>query len=371
MRAAVSLLPLLLVACNRDYPLPGPGADLAAPPLPLADLAVSSPVPDLGQRFPRTEIRFTPGAADLQIAVWIEDKAGHVVETLLVTSATGQFGIGNRPGDGLLKTDFKWPYGRREMVLPVWAHRRNHHYPKIVMGGSCAGARVLAPTQLCGDGRACGGDCDDATIAYHSRVSSYEPYFCSPSGASRIDAMSCASKGTFCKGCFDDSPAFSLYPPRADIQKLDPMVDCPDVAQFAQLNDLVAVSAATPLRGKSMAPIAWFPGNVQAGDYVAWVELSQESDFNASHNHPNHADTVQAWDFEGHSFLGQPSVLYAVPFNTGAPGHYITAKYAGYSTWDGSDGVLHPPDNTISDSPGTGAGRLLEANGARVLVDVY
>jgi hypothetical protein len=308
------------------------------------------------------EIRFAPGAPGMQIAVWIEDAAGNYVDTAYVTRLTGQFGLANRPGDGLLKTDFKWPYGRREMVLPIWAHRRNHHYPKIMMGGVCGNST----TSHCPDGSLCGGDCDDTTIAYHPRVSSYEPFYCSPSGASRIDAMSCASTGTFSKGAFAAQPVFSLYPPRADLNNFT-TADSQDAKKFASYNDLVAVSQATPVDGKPIdPPVTWYPQALSPGNYVAWVELSQESDFNAANNHPNHADTVTAWDFEGHPFLGQPSVVYQVPFALDPNGSSAVAKpgdYAGYSTWDGSDGALHPPDGTIATgTPGTGAGRVLETN---------
>jgi len=33
-------------------------------------------------------------------------------------------GIGNRPGAAQMNSGFRWPYGRRESVLPVWAQRR-------------------------------------------------------------------------------------------------------------------------------------------------------------------------------------------------------------------------------------------------------
>src|SRR5437762_2972058 len=55
------------------------------------------------------DIRFKPGASDLQIVVWIEDAKGNVVDTPYITRLTGQFGLANRPGTPLLKTDFRWP----------------------------------------------------------------------------------------------------------------------------------------------------------------------------------------------------------------------------------------------------------------------
>ncbi|MSP62177.1 MAG: hypothetical protein EXR72_17960 [Myxococcales bacterium] len=312
------------------------------------------------------DLRFAPGAADMQIAVWIETKAGKFVDTAYVTRLTGQFGLANRPGEGLMKTDFRWPYGRREMVLPVWAHRRNKHYPKIMMGGVCGNS----PASLCPDKSPCSGDCEDSTIAYHSRVSSYEPFYCSPTGASKIDALSCASKGTFAKGAYADPPAFSLYPPRADLNAFS-QVDSENAKDFAKQNDLVAISRATPLAGKPLDPaLSWYSPEVPDGEYVAWIEMSQEADFNAQHNHPNKKDSVDAWDFEGHSFLGQPSVVYQVPFRLGPDGwSAIATSYAGYGSWDGSNGTLTPPDGTITVGvPGKGAGRLLEQKDG---LDVY
>ena len=155
--------------------------------------------------------------------------------------------------------------------------------------------------------------------------------------------------------------------PRADLNKFDPNFDSADTKDFANQNDLVAVSQATPPAGKTIDPaLVWFPNNLPQGDYVAWIELSQESDFNGAHNHPNQVDTVTQWDFEGHGFLGQPSIVYKVPFKYTANGYSaISTSYAGFGTWDGSDGVLHGPDNSITtNSPGTGAGRLVDVTDA-------
>ena len=333
--------PLLLAACL------GLSALLAAPPV-AADPICRA-----------VELHFAPGAPNLQIAAWIEDAHGNYIDTAYITRLTGQFGLGNRPGTPLLKTDFGWPYGRREMVLPVWAHRRNHHYPKVVMGGACGNS----PMAHCPDGSLCMGDCEDSTIAYHSKVSSYEPFYCSPSGASGIDALSCASKGTFSKGAYADAPAFSLYPPRADLMAFTAATDSPDTKDFASRNDLIAISRATPIDGKPLDPaVTWFPAQgVGDGDYVAFIELSEEADWNQGPKHQNQPDSVQLWDFEGKQFLGQPSVVYQVPFHLGPNGDLRdTDSYSGYGSWDGSNGALNPPDNTISDQPKTGAGRLLD-----------
>jgi hypothetical protein len=311
------------------------------------------------------EIRFSPGVERLQIVVWIEDTAGTVIATPYITRATGQFGLANRPGAALLKTDFKWPYGRRDMVMPIWAHRRNKHYPKVTMGGVCGNS----PTTLCPDNTPCAGQCSDTTIAYHERVSSNEPYYCAPGRT--LDAVTCASPSTLSKGAYAPAPAFSLYPPRADVTAYYSTRDSTDLKDFPVQNDLVAVSAATPIAGTSVfPPPSWIPQNLPDGDYVAYVELSQESDFNASHDHPNQTDTESSWDWVGHKFLGQPSVVYKVPFHYGpTPSSAVATQYAGYSTWDGSDGILHPPDATITSNViGSGAGRLIDVNDG---MDVY
>lgn len=339
------------------------------------------------------EVRFTPSgppgwtAAEpgLQIVVWVEDLQGRYIDTLYVTRLVGQFGLANRPGEGLLKTDFKWPYGRREMIFPVWAHRRDKRYPKVMMGGACGlsgqTASVNAPTARCSDGRFCSGECEDSTIAYHSVVSTYEPFYCSPSGPSRMDALSCASKGTFAKGAFADNfPAvYSLYPPRADLSAYDPNHDSPDALQFKTLNDLVVVSQATPTYDVALdPPIAWRPpANLPDGDYALWLETSKESDWSPGHDrsnpdHWNKADSVGAWDFEGHQFLGQPSVVFRVPFRIDGQGYVgSTGDYAGYGDWSGATGTLHSPDGTIvTTRPGSGAGRLRDVNGERLRVEV-
>lgn len=317
---------------------------------------------------PSVELRFKPAANNLQIVEWIEDAKGHVIATPYITRVTGQFGLGNRPGSALLKTDFRWPYSRREMVFPVWAHRRDHHYPLIVMGGACGNS----PQSMC-MGRACGGDCDDTTIAYHSLVSSEEPFYCSPSGSP--DAVSCASKFIGSKGAYMGGGAFSLYPPRADLTKYNPNYDSNDINDYAKENDLVAVSAATPPSGQLVSAF-WNPDQLAEGDYTAYVELSQESDWSPGHgkdnpDHANQHDSVSAWDFEGHNFLGQPSVVYAAPFHyaAGSATTAIATQLAGYGSWDGSNGTLNPPDASIvTNKPGSGAGRLADVDDG---TDVY
>jgi Fibronectin type III domain len=302
------------------------------------------------------QVMFKP-VPQLQIAVWIEDAQGNYVDTAYVTRLTGFFGLANRPGHHLLGSDIRFPYCRRDMVMPVWAHKRNHTYPLVVMGGfygnseaSCAAHGVAA------------GECDDNTVAYHSAVSSPELFYCSPRGGvisqvNGMDAVSCASAFTGSKGAFADTPLVSYYPPRADLNSFLAMSDAPEAPMFASLNDLTAVSGATPAGNALITPIQWMPP--ADGQYVLKVEASMEADFNAFHNHPYQHDEISMWD-SGHNIFGQPSIVWAVPFTVGPQLDIeTTATYVGYGDWDGASGTMHPADSTISDSPGTGAGRFL------------
>lgn len=285
------------------------------------------------------DISFRP-APRLQLAVWVEDTRDRYVDTIYVSRVTGTLGLGNRPGNARFKSAYRWPYGRREMVLPVWAHRRNHLYGYVVMGG------------------ADGLDPNDNTVGYHERFSSTEPFYCTP-GNQPVDATSCASVFSSSKGVYAQGRT-SLYPPRADLATFG-IADSTAARGFAGSNDLAAISGATPSGGVVIAPpLRWHvPANVASGDYVLWVEASLEADFNASHHHPSYLDDNDGLRVYGHDILGQPSVVYRLPIHVdGSNEVFITNSWQGYGSWDGSSGTVSPPDSTISDAPGTGAGRL-------------
>ncbi len=304
------------------------------------------------------EVQFEP-VSNLQIAVWFEDAQGHYVDTAYVTRLTGTFGLANRPGNHLFKSDFRFPYGRRDMVLPVWAHARNHPYGRVTMGG--AEGNTVASCEAKGGATT---DCDDNSIGYHFGVSSPEPFYCSPQGGvtskvGGVDVISCASAFYGSKGAYVTAPAYSLYPPRADLDSFVAGHDGADAMAFSSVNDLGAISGATPAGSQLIAPIHWTPP--ADGAYVVKVELSLESDFNATWNKPSFPDEHSELAGYGHSFLGQPSVVYAVPFTVGATAATASAKsYVGYGDWDGATGTLHATDSTITNSPGSGAGRLLD-----------
>jgi len=319
------------------------------------------------------EVAFKP-VKNLQIAVWVEDPLGNYVATLYVTRLTGTFGLANRPGNHFLRTSTRYPYGRRDMVLPVWAHKRNKTYGYVVMGGYYGNSPDTCPKTI-PDGMLT--VCNDDTIAYHAGVSSAEPFYCSPSGGTitqnpqGLDVVSCASPFNGSKGAYATDGRVSYYPPRADLTKFN-QYDGPDAKAFAGVNDLGAVSGATPqLETLLDPPIRWRP--LADGQYVIKVEASLESDTNAFHNYQYPTvDVNGSFNNYGsiHDFNGQPSVIYSVPITVGdAPDEQTTSTYEGYAEFNmttGSTGKELPADMTITDMPGSGAGRLLDVTDSGV-----
>jgi hypothetical protein len=69
-----------------------------------------------------------------QIAVWLESAdRTRFVDTLMVTNMTAARGIGNRPGIWNFLSGPLFPYGKRRMALPIWAHARGELYDTVVM----------------------------------------------------------------------------------------------------------------------------------------------------------------------------------------------------------------------------------------------
>src|SRR5687767_14322156 len=69
------------------------------------------------------ELDFVP-TGRAQIAIWVSRADGTYLRTLRLTQSVSTYGIGNRPGASQMNSGYRWPYGRREGVLPVWAHAR-------------------------------------------------------------------------------------------------------------------------------------------------------------------------------------------------------------------------------------------------------
>jgi len=302
-----------------------------------------------------------------QIAVWLESADRmRFVDTLMVTNMTAARGIGNRPGVWNLLSGPFFPYGKRRMALPIWAHARGKLYDSVVMQ----------------DGR-------ETWLGFHESSSSGEPYYCRPLMPSEInvDAITCPTRFTSVKGKLDAATK-SYYPPRNDLTTFG-SGDC-DVVNatlpgcqvsamgYASLNDLDAVAAATPAYGAAYTGTWTVPSALPIGDYALFVEVNKEFDVNAAHSHPSLADP-QLDGYGVPNNFGQPSVVYRVPIHidivTGVPGAAAVSQIEGYSDWTGENGDIIARDATISTAdPGSGEARLLElsatAASGRVLVSV-
>ncbi len=306
---------------------------------------------------------FDPAHPDLgpQIAVWLTSADGtQYVDTLLVTNAVAVHGIGNRPGTWNLASGPRFPYGARAMVLPIWAHARGRLYTSITMKGQPGVS----------------GDNDELTG--HENYSSPEPYFCRPMlEKEEVDAITCPS-GLFRsdKGVLDPTQPLSYYPPRADLFDFGggtpciPRINYPDScdpgdsAQYFAMNDIDSVAAATPAYGTPFTGSWVVPADLAAGDYALSVEVGKEFDTNAANSWPTEVTPLDMTTYAGYGLsgnVGQPSVLYRVPFSytPGAPATASVTDIAGYADWTGATGMVNPPDGTISGDPGSGSGRLL------------
>ncbi len=330
--------------------------------------------PDLGSACVQSIDRVDFGP---QIAVWIQSADGTAyVDDLMVTNLTAVRGIGNRPGIWNFLSGPFFPYGRRPMSLPIWAHARGRLYQTLVFQ----------------DGM-------EDWLGFHESVSSPELYYCRPLQPTEInvDAITCptkfnSSKGVYYKGQTLSSsepppPAQSYYPPRRDLGASYTAIDrdCEiegatiadgcvvDAEGYATLDTskngvgLDAVAAATPPYGSTYTGSWNVPQDLPSGDYAVMVEVNKEYDSNPSHMHPDFDDPrLLGYGIDGN--FGQPSVVYKVPVHidvaSGTTMESAVSQIAGYGDWTGATGVVNPPDGTISTSdPGSGEARLLVING--------
>ena len=376
---------------------------------------------------------FTPTVRS-QIAIWIEKADGTFLSTVGLTQAVSVRGIGNRPGATQMNSGYHWPYGRREGVLPIWAHRRAAapgagQFPRIIFQSRPEGYASRT--------------CEDSTL---------DNYFCLPFSGNTmkdgLDAVTCASPFMSDKGrvlTVKDInagytepatvggqtvsrvlPLTSLYPPRRDVSPCNPDPDpvcrqgnvrsCKDFTDLAGYGGKTtdypgydAMSGATPQKGLGFAEaaraampdidavtMATPPGDVEQtvmysvpegwaqGEYVAWLEINTEGDYNAVFSDVTFPTPQKGeWDSwatgTGYPYRGQPSVIYSVPFMLGAAANAATAEPMGFSSVDGLDvdaGEMHAMDGSITDdpagTPGSGADRLRYPPGAayRLKVEV-
>jgi hypothetical protein len=220
-------------------------------------------------------------------------------------------------------------------------------------------------------------DGQEGLLTYHEGDSSPEPHFCCPMLPDQeVDAVTCPSalfrsdKGRL------DATQTSVYPPRGDLFDLGTI--CPvlvnhpggscnvgDSRQYAFLDDVDTVSAATPPFGVATQGAWTVPDDLPPGDYALMVEVSKEFDTNATYDATN-APSLDFDTFGTVGKLGQPSVVYRVPFTVGATG--VTGGGAapamfGYGDVTGATGAITPPDATITSAPGSGEGRLATTTG--------
>ena len=346
------------------------------------------------------EVTFQP-TSRAQIAIWLETADGAFVDTLRLTQAVSYRGIGNRPGAQLMNSGFRWPYGRREGVLPIWAHRRASHpdserFPRVIFQ-------------------------DRASEGFASRTSndaSRDDYYCLSFNADTtrrdaLDAVTCASVFNSDKGRYftdtdaqagyaepweQDSEAFmrplelgSLYPPRRDATPCAPGPACADhgdVAAFQTdarrvMPNIDAITMATP-PGDQLLTVAFdVPSEWPNGDYVVRVEANVEGDYNSAYNDetfPTPTAPVGQWDVwardYGYAYRGQPSILYEAPVTLGTAGEWTAQEPAGYGDLHGESGEITSMaaggvTNDPTAAPGSGADRLrLMPNGDRLRVRV-
>ncbi len=352
---------------------------------------------------------FTP-TERAQIAIWIESADGMFRGTVGLTQAVSLHGIGNRPGATQMNSGYHWPYGRREGVLPIWAHRR------LSAPGAVAFPRIIFQRRPEGyASRAC----EDSTR---------DTYFClsfsaDKAGRENLDAVTCASVFNSDKGRImtatdvangytepaaiggqqTDRPLerTSAYPPRRDFVSCadastvnvcmggsSTCQDHPDSATFQDvarsvMPDIDAVTMATPPANVPQTVMFSVPSSWPDGEYVAYVEVNTEGDYNDIFNADVYKTPMSSdWDSwamsYGYPYRGQPSVVYGVPFTLGQEqGLYSAMTPVGFGSVDGTDadpGAMHAMDGTITDdpigAPGSGADRLRLASTLTSRLDV-
>lgn len=347
------------------------------------------------------DIRFTP-TKRAQIAIWIEDADGRFLTTLLLTELTARRGIGNRPGASQMNSGYRWPYGRREGVLPIWGTRR----------ASAPDAkqfkRVIFQNRY-SEGRASQTRADQSPDPYYCL--SFDP---AASNKDSLDAVSCASARGFSsdKGRFitedDVAGAYaepfedpetrtgemvplslhSLYPPRWDATRCTTPTTCvdhPDMTEYRRhvldvIPNIDAIASATLQAETEQHELFTVPDSWPRGQYTLWLEINVEGDYNDVYNDETFATPTtpatngvgveRVWDHWatdfGYPYRGQPSVVYRVPFMLGESVvmESSTAEPVGAGGWDYRDelfGQLGALDTITDDpegAPGSGADRL-------------
>ena len=293
---------------------------------------------------------------DPQVAVWVETAdRSRFIDTVMVTNVTARFGVGNRPGLSNLPSGPRQPYGKRLMVLPVWAWARGKLYPPVVMQ-----------------------DGHEEWMGFHESSSSPDPYYCRPMGLQEVDvdAISCPTKVfNSAKGRLAAELPLVPYPPRNDLMVFTERdCDTPGMSgpmcsrsaeRFKSMNDLDAVAAATPpfervfegqWAGRPAAPQRRRLRARRGGEPGIRPERHlpadrlRRSDVESERVHPDRAAQQPRPAVGG---LSGP-----LPDRRADPIRAPPAESPGTAPPDGMNGTLHAPDSTISSSAGSGEGRL-------------
>lgn len=360
------------------------------------------------------EFRYTP-VTRAQVAIWVEDASGKFLATVALSEAVAFRGIGNRPGASEMNSGYRWPYGRREGVLPIWAHRR------AGAPGATLFPRVIFQSRI--EGFASQSQSDQSRDTYYCLS-----FDTAKSSRDELDAVSCATQfnsdkgryatqadinngysepyeGRGATGVMRPLPLKSVYPPRMDTTRCPiegACFDGNDVSNYAKdaravMPDIDAVTKATAPGDMPQKILFSVPKGWAKGDYVAWIEVNVEGDYNEDQaapdarmmgwnntTYPSPSTPEDKWDYYaksyGYAYRGQPSIAYKVPFTLADVGETSasTDAPAGRSSWDvwaDGYGSLEPITFTpsdvhhMSDQNGSGADRLRrDAQGHRLVV---
>jgi hypothetical protein len=346
------------------------------------------------------ELEFTP-VARAQIAIWIE-RGGEFITTLRLTEAVNRYGVGNRPGASQMNSGFRWPYGRREGVLPIWAALRARQ------PGARQFRRVIFQNRT-SEGYAARTSEDYTPDAYYCLSFDVEA-----TQKDALDAVTCPSLINSDKGRFITEADVQLgyaepyevpvtleqrmrplsldswYPPRRDLVPCQDCRDHPDAALFKAhaeevMPELDAISMATPVGDVPQQILHPIPHEWPAGDYRACLEINVEGDHNATFGpdtHPTPALRAGWWDdfstIWGYPYRGQPSVVYCAEFTIAGDAAVhetrVSEPVGSAGGWDAIDpgyGELRPMTGVTDDpagAPGSGADRLHRTDGGDRLI---
>src|SRR5207247_1677470 len=129
------------------------------------------------------------------------------------------------------------------------------------------------------------------SFGFHESSSSSETFYCRPlQRAEIVDALTCPTP-IFAsdKGKLDPGGLMVRYPPRHDVAASDCRLrgtpncsncyDDPACAMLADLDDIAAISGATPSPYAVTVPGIWpVPSGVPDGDYYVFLEVNKQYD---------------------------------------------------------------------------------------------